>query len=502
MKCVVKTTPIAKVDVDALLWFHAEEEDAIPADLPAELHPHIRESMIREQFEGKEGQILTVSSRGSIAAYKLLIVGTGKRKDVDVFRLQKAVATAVYTVQTQIKPARIAIVIPPYWTGQFDGVNAVAAVVEAVHLASYRFLRYKSEEERKKLRMLEEVILPVSAARVEGTEKGIALAEIFSRATIMARDLVNEPSEVTTPTHLASVAQDIGKSSKGAVSVKISDKSEIEKMKMGAFLGVARGSDEPPKLIRLEYNRAKRGKTVVLIGKGITFDTGGLSLKSADHMETMKLDMAGAAAVLAVFSVLPILRPEVHVIGYIASCENMPSGKALKPGDILRAYNGKTIEVLNTDAEGRLTLADVLSYAADNDKPQVMIDLATLTGACMVALGNDIAGLWSTSDTLLSSLEKSAVATGEKIWRMPLENEYMELVKSHIADLKNTQTGRYGGAVTAALFLSEFTGTIPWAHLDIAGPSYNEKSSPLVPKGGTGFGVRLLLHFLSTYRSV
>lgn len=502
MKCVVKTTPIAKLDVDVLIWFHPEGEDAAPADIPTELHTLIRDSMIRESFKGKEGQVLTISSRGIVAPYKITIVGTGKRQQIDIFKLQKAVATAVSTVQAQMKPARIAIVIPSYWTQQLDPSLTIAAVIEAVHLSSYRFLRYKSEEERAKVRNLEEVILPVSAGRVGVTEKSIIMAETISRATIMARDLVNEPSEITTPTHLAAVAQAIAKASKGAVTAKIFDKPEIEKMKLAAFLGVAKGSDEPPKFIRLEYNRAKIGKTIVLAGKGITFDTGGLSLKSADHMETMKLDMAGAAAVLGVFQALPLLRPEVHVVGYIASCENMPSGKALKPGDILRAYNGKTIEVLNTDAEGRLTLADVLSYAADKDKPQVMIDLSTLTGACMVALGNDIAGLWSNNEKLLLGLERSADATGEKIWRMPLENEYKDLIKSHIADLKNTQTGRYGGAVTAALFLSEFTGSVPWAHLDIAGPSYSEKNTPLIPKGGTGFGVRLLLHFLSTFRSL
>lgn len=502
MKCVVKTTPVAKLDVDVLIWFHAEGEDTYPSDIPTELHTLIRDGAIREGFEGKEGQVLTISSRGIIAPYKITIVGTGKRQQVDVFRLQKAVATAVNAVQLQTRPARIAIVIPTYWTQQFDAAATIAAVVEAVHLSSYRFLRYKSEEERAKIRVLEEVIIPVSAGRVAVTERGIIQAEIVSGATVMARDLVNEPSEVTTPTHLAQVAQQIAKASKGVVSVKIYDTPQIEKMKLGAFLAVARGSDEPPKFIRLEYNRAKGGKTIVLVGKGITFDTGGLSLKSAEHMETMKLDMAGAAAVLAVFAALPRLHPDVHVVGYIATCENMPSGKALKPGDILRAYNGKTIEVLNTDAEGRLTLADVLSYAADKDKPHVLIDLSTLTGACMVALGNDIAGLWGTHETLLTALESSANATGEKVWRLPLEKEYKELIKSHIADIKNTQIGRFGEAVTAALFLSEFTGSVPWAHLDIAGPSYCEKNTPLAPKGGTGFGVRLLLHFLSAYRSV
>ncbi len=265
---------------------------------------------------------------------------------------------------------------------------------------------------------------------------------------------------------------------------------------MNAFLGVAVGSDKPPKFIHLSYKPRRPSKKIVLIGKGITFDTGGLSLKSSEHMETMKLDMSGAAAVLAVFAAIPSLIIKSEVVGIIAACENMPSGKALKPGDILKALNGKTIEVLNTDAEGRLTLADAISYALIKEKPDEIIDLATLTGACMVALGQEIAGCFGNNDILLQNIEKHAKLTGENIWRMPLYREYSDLIKSPIADIKNIQTGRYGGAITAALFLSEFVGKTPWVHLDIAGPAYTEKDSPLTPSGGTGFGVRLLLEYL------
>jgi len=248
----------------------------------------------------------------------------------------------------------------------------------------------------------------------------------------------------------------------------------------------------------MRYKPARSRKKIALLGKGITFDTGGLSLKGSEHMETMKLDMAGAAAVLGVFSVIGEIKPPIEVVGLIAACENMPGGRALKPGDILKAANGKTIEVLNTDAEGRLTLADSLSFAVKSEKPDEMIDLATLTGACVVALGENIAGLFGNDVKLLAALEKASNSSGDRVWQLPLEKSYAELIKSQIADIKNTQTGKYGGAITAALFLNEFTADVPWAHLDIAGPAFAEKVTPLTAVGGTGFGVRLLLNYLKS----
>ncbi|MDZ7587183.1 MAG: M17 family metallopeptidase, partial [Patescibacteria group bacterium] len=285
----------------------------------------------------------------------------------------------------------------------------------------------------------------------------------------------------------------------------------------GGILGVARGSDEPPKLIRLEYKHptlrpirhaqgeqvsAKgevrpgwQNKKIVLVGKAITFDTGGLGLKPGEAMETMKLDMAGGAAILGVFSVLSRLKPKVWVVGFIPATENMPSGRALKPGDVLRIRNGKTVEVAHTDAEGRIILADALSLGVE-EKPGLLLDLATLTGACMVALGEEIAGVFSTDKTAVEKLEKAAQEAGEKVWSLPLVKEYKEFLKSPVADLRNISKVKYGGAITAALFLEEFVDNVPWVHLDIAGPAYAEKDTPLVPQGGSGFGVRTILNFL------
>ena len=375
--------------------------------------------------------------------------------------------------------------------------NTIAQViVEASTLSAYKFLKYKSEEEKKKERALEEVILSLPANKIAAAEEGIRVGKIVSEAVIFARDLINEPAEVTSPSYLSQIAEDLAKDSKGAVKVKILEKEEVEKFGMGAFLGVAAGSDKPPKFIRLSYRLTNPKKKIVLIGKGITFDTGGLSLKTPEFMETMKSDMSGAAGVLAVFKALSLLKPKVEVVGLIPACENMPSGSALKPGDILHAMNGKTIEVLNTDAEGRLTLADALSFALSREKPDEIIDIATLTGACIVALGQEIAGMWGNDDKLMTEIEDAAIASSERIWRMPLVKDYKELLKSHIADIKNVQTGRFAGAIAAALFLSEFVGKTPWVHLDIAGPAYVEKDTPLTPQGGAGFGVRLLLNFL------
>ncbi len=495
MKFTLKPSDPGKLEADVLIQYCFENEINVLSNLPANLLVEIKKIAAREDFIGKEAQTLSFYTHGLIAAYKLLLQGQGKKEEFDLFKLYNSVALSIKHA-VEGKPAKIAIVMDEYWLKKYPVEQVIKSVLESVKLSSYRFIKYKGEEEQKKIRNIEEVAIIVSANKISRGAEGVVLGDIFSDATIFARDLINEPPEVTDPSFLAKTAKDIEKETKGLVKVKIFEKEEIAKLGMNSFLGVAQGSVKPPKFIRLSYKPSGASQKVVLIGKGITFDTGGLSLKGSEHMETMKLDMAGAATVLAVFKALPKLSVKVEVVGLIAACENMPGGSALKPGDILQALNGKTIEVLNTDAEGRLTLADALSYANTLEKADEIIDLATLTGACAVALGQDIAGLFSNNDKLRVAIEKSALASGEKIWHMPLEKEYKELNKSHIADIKNIQTGRYGGAITAALFLAEFAGATPWVHLDIAGPAYAEKDTALVPQGGSGFGVRTLLHYL------
>jgi len=486
----------AKLEVDALVTFLAPNQTLDAKRFGASFVTLVSEASKREQFGAKSEEFLLLSGKGTVGAYKILVCGVGNEKFTRLEDLYHILAFAVKKSK-ESNPAKIALVVPDEWIRNFDTADVFRAACEASLLSSYRFLKYKDTKDEIKSE-IEEILFPVSPGKLNSAQQGIDEGQIASSATCFARDLVNEPPEVTTPEYLAQVAHTIAKDSKGAIKVTVLEREDAQKLGMGAFLAVSQGSPKPPKFIILRYKGKNPKKKVVVIGKGITFDTGGLSIKPAEHMETMKLDMAGAAAVLGAFKALTQLSPAIEIVGMIASCENMPSGKAIKPGDIVTAANGKHIEILNTDAEGRLTLADVISYAKAKEKPSHIIDLATLTGACVVALGQDIAGLFSNNDALLQAIEKSASETGELVWRLPLFSGYKKLIKSHIADIKNIQTGKYGGAITAALFLADFVGDTPWVHLDIAGPAYQENESPLMPKGGTGFGVRLLLRYFSS----
>lgn len=471
MNFQAKVTDVTKVEVDALAVFAGSEEakkvDAAMGGLVSEL-------AAAEHFEAKTGNTLLVHTHGKIPAKRVLLVGLA---DENV----RVAAATIGKEAVGVAAKTVAIALPKDMASQ--------PVVEGVALGTYTFTKHKSQESRKKEKHIEEVTVLTTPPKLDAVAAGIGKGEIVSRAVTFARDLVNEPPSITTPTHLASVAKKLA-------PCDVRTPKEMDALGMGAILGIARGSDEEPRFIVLKYRGGGR-KTICLVGKGITFDTGGLSLKDAKNMETMKLDMAGAAAILGVFSVLPVLKPSINVIGLIAATENMPGPKAVKPGDVVRAMNGKTIEILNTDAEGRVVLADALSYAGATIKPDVIVDLATLTGACMVALGEEIAGLFTDDYALAKQLKDAAGRSGELVWAMPLAKEYKELLKSEVADVKNISGSKYGGAITGALFLKEFVPKgIPWAHLDIAGPAWAEKDAALTPKGGTGFGVRLILEFL------
>ena len=329
--------------------------------------------------------------------------------------------------------------------------------------------------------------------------KGVERARTTSRGVNLARNLVNRPGGDLTPAAFARVASKTAK--EHGLSIKILGLSEIKKAKMGGLLGVNRGSTQQPRFVQIAYRPSKPSKKhVALVGKGITFDAGGLSIKTSQGMSTMKCDMGGAAAVLGTMSALADLSFPVRVTGYIPLTDNMLGGDATRPGDVLKIRNGKTVEVLNTDAEGRLVLADALSLASET-KPDAIIDLATLTGACMVALGNEYAGLMGTDADLADQLLQASAETGEKIWQLPLPSSYRSQLDSEVADMKNIGSGPYGGAITAGLFLKEFVAEgIPWAHLDIAGPAFADAPWGIHPKGGTGFGVRLLLRFIEDFK--
>jgi leucyl aminopeptidase len=378
-----------------------------------------------------------------------------------------------------------------------DGVPARAraqAIVEGAVLGTYRFDKYLKERNSKVIESI--AVLELDRRQQPAAREGVRVGEIAAAATCVARDLVNEPANVITPTMLARRAEEIAKA--GGLALKVLERADCAGLAMGAYLGVAQGSVEPPKFIHLTYTpRGRRArKRVALIGKGITFDSGGLDLKSADGMLRMKDDMSGAAAVLGVFQALPQLRPDVEVHGLIAATENMPSGTAQRPGDIVRAMNGITIEIGNTDAEGRLTMADALAYAVQEIKPDEMVDLATLTGAVVIALGQGVSGVMASHDALAERVLAAAAAAGESMWRLPLHDEYKDGLKSDIADLNNVSSQRGAGAIVAGLFMRDFTAGIPWAHLDIAGTAFAERDHALGPKGATGVAVRTVLAYL------
>jgi leucyl aminopeptidase len=357
-------------------------------------------------------------------------------------------------------------------------------------LGAYKFNRHmtKKDEEQDvdKLTLLESDESRLKAAR-QGMERGRIIAE----ATNLARDMVNEPANFMTPSHMAEVARDIA--NKYGLEIEVWEREQMEKNKMGALLGVAQGTKEKPKFIMLSYkgNPSKKG-AVGFVGKGLTFDSGGISLKTQEWMSDMKGDMAGGADVIAAIGAAAALKLKINLTAIVPATENLPGGRALKPGDVLKASNGKTIEVLNTDAEGRLILSDALSYAVKNHLSP-LIDLATLTGACHVALGDIYAGVFSNNQALADKVVSAGSEAGEMLWQLPLPEEYKELNKSDLADVKNSG-GRYGGAITAALFLQEFVSDTPWVHIDIAGPFMSEKNKGVLVKGATGFGVRTLVH--------
>lgn len=448
-----------------------------------------------DQFKGKLGESVVVRAHGPISARRVLIVGLGKKEDFDEETVREASAVSL-NVCEQLGAKVVVSVLHGAGNGKLSPKISGKAIFEGARLAAYKFDAYKKK--KNKLTVKSFTVVSTDGRDVTQAQAGLLVGQLGVEGTIFARDLVNTPSAQMHPSELVKLALQIGKESKGKIKVKVMDKSACDKAKMGAFLGIAQGSDHPPFFVHMSYRPTGAKKHLALVGKAVTFDSGGISIKPAEAMYTMKLDMAGGAAVLGVFKILARLKPNVIVDGIFAACENMPSGKAIRPGDVVKAMNGTTIEVLHTDAEGRVTLADALSYAV-KQKPDAIIDLATLTGACMVALGEEITGLMSNNPKLENKLLTAAATAGEKMWSLPLEKNYKRELKSEVADLRNI-AGRYGGALTAGLFLQEFVANIPWAHLDIAGPSFAERPiNAYTGKGGTGAGVRTLLELLRSF---
>jgi leucyl aminopeptidase len=436
------------------------------------------------RFTGKVGDVLAaMADDGGV----VLAVGVGAADEVDPAVLRRATAVAVR--QAGASPS-IDLALLAALPSSADRAAAAQAVAEGAALATYSFTSHKSEA-------AEATTLRVNVVGGDGAAvaRGLAVAQ----ATALARDLANEPPASMAPVDLAAAAEALADGA--GLTVEVWDETRLATEGCGGLLGVSAGSAQPPRLVRLTYEpegaRAST-PTVYLVGKGITFDSGGLSIKTAEGMSTMKLDMSGAAAVLGALSACRRLDVGVRVVGLICSAENMPGPAATRPGDVLRLRDGSTVEVLNTDAEGRLVLADGLALAREA-APAAIVDVATLTGSCVVALGREVAGLFSTDDALASRMEAAAEGSGEALWRLPLRARYRRNLDSDVADRKNVGSGPQGGAITAALFLRDFVGDVPWAHLDIAGPARVDADDAELSRGATGMATRTLLHLLTAW---
>ncbi|BCG46755.1 Cytosol aminopeptidase PepA [Citrifermentans bremense] len=439
------------------------------------------------EFSGKPGATLLLHSMGKLPAQRLLLVGLGKKGKISSESLRRAAGSAVGVLQGA-RVARFSMALnlccsPP---------KALEAVLEGALLGSYRFELYKTREKEERF-SFDAMTLLVPEQELAEARTTAEQAEKLCRGVFLARDLVSHPGNVVTPGYLAQAAREMA--ARNAMECRVYEQEELESLGMNALLGVGKGAAMPPRLIVVSYQgEGAKGRPVVLVGKGITFDSGGISIKPGPGMEEMKTDMAGAAAVFGTLEAAALLRLPVNLVGIVPTAENMPDGKSFKPGDVLTSLSGTTIEITNTDAEGRLILCDALHFA-QKFKPAAMIDLATLTGACVVALGHEASGLLGNDQRLADALKKAGEETGERLWQLPLWDEYGEGMKSDIADLKNSGS-RDGGTIKAAWFLKQFVGETRWAHLDIAGTAWSDKARPYSPKGATGVGVRLLIEYL------
>ena len=448
-------------------------------------------------FKGKEKSAAVVYGNEKIGAKRIMLVGLGEKKKATLDTLRKASAYLANKA-VAMKVENMSLALHNAFGARFDLETVAKVVAEGIYFGSYRYDEYVTDTENGRLGSLNVSLIEPDAAKIKKLEKGLIPGIIIGQAQSYARTISNRPPNVINPAAIADLAKRMAKEAAG-IECTIFDEKELAAKGMGGILAVGAGSKNTPRLIILKYTpadkSAKNLPTVAIVGKAITFDSGGISIKPSANMDQMKLDKSGGISVLATMKAISQLQLGINVYGLIPSAENLPSGSSYRPGDILTTFSGKTIEIENTDAEGRLILCDALAYAAKQDC-EMIIDIATLTGACMVALGKYKAGLMGNDDKLIKQLQAAADASGEKVWHLPSGGEYLDDMKSRIADLKNTG-GRWGGASTAASFLEQFIQDKKWAHLDIAGMDMFEKATDISAEGSTGFGVRLLTAFLS-----
>ena len=496
-KLFAKRGEILLEDVDAIIAGVHENEagfSPIVQEINRLLGGAIVKVLARKGFTGKPEQVEVISTGGAIPAAYIFLCGLGKAENIRLEQVRQAIGRASLRGREMgLKTLAITTNAFSYKLGGTTTKDTASAIAEGAILALYSFLKYKVKEDTNSKQIEELRVVEETKEAVREAEKGIAQGRCIAESVNFARDLINYPANDMTPSILSETAKKMSKVNR--IKCTILSKPQIERLGMGAFLGVAQGSQEPPKFIILEYNGGKRGeKPVVIVGKSITFDSGGISLKPSDGMGKMKYDMSGGAVTLGVLRAAAMLRLPVNLVGLLPATENMPSGTASRPGDVLRSMSGRTIEVISTDAEGRLVLADALFYAT-RYKPKWIIDIATLTGACVVALGNHAMGMLGNDKELKERVTKAGEEVWERVWEMPLWDDYFEQIKSPIADMKNSG-GREGGVMTAAIFLSKFIEGYPWLHLDIAGTAWNDKDKAYVPAGASAIGVRLLLKLL------
>jgi leucyl aminopeptidase len=501
MKISVKFGAAEKESTDVIVISLFENTKKIPSELSSldkASGGFISNLLQNKDFTGKLNETIMIPTYKKAIPKRILLVGLGKTTELSSDKVRQAAGTATRVIQgKKFKSPSMLLYKTEYKGISIEDITR--SVVEGVLLSLYNFTMYKTLKKEDKA-VINNFTLIVQKKDVLAKVKSVAKnTQTVAEAVCFTRDIVNMAGSDATPTFLANKAKEIAK--KTGVKCRTLSRPDMKRLGMGGILNVSRGSSQPPKFIILEYNtRKKNNDTIVLIGKGVTFDSGGISLKPGANMDLMKADMAGAAAVLGAFKAISNLKPATHIVGLVPCTENMPSGSALKPGDIIKCMSGKTVEILNTDAEGRLILADAIAYAK-RYKPDAVIDLATLTGACVAALGTFTSGMLGNNDKLKERVKHAGEKSHERVWELPLWKEYYELIKSNIADIKNTG-GRYAGTITAACFLGEFVEDFPWVHLDIAGTFLVEKDTPYIRKGATGVGVRLLTRLILDWKKM
>ncbi len=496
LKTELKDVPSVKTD--ALVLF-IPSDDKINKATKRKLQTLLGKSIAKTSLDdvsGEAGDTSVVYTPDTFTSRRIIITGIGKTKNITVEELRRAGASAAKKAQS-LKLSSIAFILEDFDNGTLEFneslENVSQAIAEGASLGTYKFSTYFSDKEQTKNRIKSASFIAHSKKSLKIIDTGVKQAGAISEAVYLARDLGNTPGLDMYPKKLASVAQQ--ECRKAGCKVTVFDEQKIKSLKMGGITSVSKGSERPPRFIVIEWNGGKRTeKPYVLVGKGITFDTGGISIKPSANMGAMKMDMSGAAAVIGAMKAAATLHLPVNIVGLIPAAENMPSGSAIRPGDVIRIMDGKTVEVDNTDAEGRMILADALVYAKRYN-PKAVVDLATLTGACVVALGHYATGMMGNDENVIDALKAAGDRSYERVWELPLYEEYEKLIKSDIADVKNIG-GRWAGAITAGWFLKKFVEDYPWVHLDIAGTAILEENSHYTQRGASGVGVRLLIEWL------